>query len=157
TQNLWAGAVVSMEQPASAKRTWVDFMGISRKFIGISHSPRNIGPMPIELSATQPPPPPESLPARLNEPEREALLLNVDVSLRVHARAQLFGWVQGALQSLIPHEVLVCGLQESRQAALRVDSFSTAPVEGSRLNELFQQDVSLVPHLIKLWEENRCQ
>src|SRR3954464_11894666 len=96
-------------------------------------------------------------PARLNDSEREALLLNIDVSLRVHTRPQLFSWVQGALQSMIPHEVLVCGLQENRQAAMRVDSFSTAPVDCARLNELFQQDVSLVPHLIKLWEENRCR
>jgi len=99
----------------------------------------------------------ESAPARLNESEREALLLNIDVSLRVHTRPQLFSWVQGALQSLIPHEVLLCGLQEGRQTPLRVDSFSTAPVDCARLNELFQQDVSLVPQLIKLWEENRCQ
>src|SRR5256885_10215770 len=98
----------------------------------------------------------EASPARLNDSEREALLLNIDVSLRVHTRAQLFSWVQGALQSLIPHEVLVCGLQEGRQMAMRVDSFSTAPVDCARLNEVFQQDVSLVPHLIKLWEENRC-
>jgi transcriptional regulator EpsA len=96
-------------------------------------------------------------PARLNESEREALLLNIDVSLRVHTRPQLFSWVQGAMQSLIPHEVLVCGLQEGRQTAMRVDSFSTAPVDCARLNEMFQQDLSLVPHLIKLWEENRCQ
>jgi len=96
-------------------------------------------------------------PARLNESERESLLLNIDVSLRVHTRPQLFSWVQGAMQSLIPHEVLMCGLQESRQTPMRVDSFSTAPVDSARLNELFQQDVSLVPHLIKLWEENRCQ
>src|SRR6478752_4542297 len=99
----------------------------------------------------------EGAPARLNDSERESLLLNIDVSLRVHTRPQLFSWVQGALQSMIPHEVLVCGLQESRQSALRVDSFSTAPVDCARLNELFQQDVSLVPHLVKLWEENRCQ
>ena len=99
----------------------------------------------------------ESSAVRLNDSEREALLLNIDVSLRVHTRPQLFSWVQGALQSMIPHEVLVCGLQEGRQAAMRVDSFSTAPVDCARLNELFQQDVSLVPHLIKLWEENRCQ
>src|SRR6185503_11211121 len=103
------------------------------------------------------PAPYEQAPARLNDSERETLLLNIDLSLRVHTRPQLFSWVQGALQSMIPHEVLVCGLQESRQSALRVDSFSTAPVDCSRLNELFQQDVSLVPHLIKLWEENRCQ
>src|SRR5438105_647976 len=85
----------------------------------------------------------EGSPARLNDSEREALLLNIDVSLRVYARSQLFSWVQGALQSLIPHEVLVCGLQESRQTAMRVDSFSTAPIDCARLNEVFQQDVSL--------------
>ena len=83
----------------------------------------------------------EASPARLNESEREALLLNIDVSLRVHTRPQLFSWVQGALQSLIPHEVLLCGLQESRQTPLRVDSFSTSPVDCARLNELYQQDV----------------
>ncbi len=94
---------------------------------------------------------------RLNDSEREALLLNIDVSLRVHTRPQLFSWVQGALQSLIPHEVLICGLQETRQGAMRVDTFTTAPVDTTKLGELFQQDVSLVPHLIKLWEENRCQ
>jgi transcriptional regulator EpsA len=99
----------------------------------------------------------ETSPAHLNDSEREALLLNLDLSLRVNARPQLFSWVQGTLQSLIPHEVLICGLQEGRQAAMRVDSFSTAPTDTARLGELFQHDVSLVPQLIKLWEENRCQ
>jgi transcriptional regulator EpsA len=98
-----------------------------------------------------------SSPAHLNDSEREALLLNLDLALRVNTRPQLFSWVQGALQSLIPHEVLICGLQEGRQVAMRVDTFSTAPTDTARLGELFQHDVSLVPHLIKLWEENRCQ
>src|SRR6476469_8498927 len=79
----------------------------------------------------------EQTPARLNDSEREALLLNIDVSLRVHTRPQLFSWVQGALQSLIPHEVMICGLQEGRQAAMRVDSFSTVPVDTAKLNESF--------------------
>src|SRR3954468_13570220 len=79
-------------------------------------------------------------PARLNESERESLLLNIDVSLRVHTRPQLFSWVQGAMQSLIPHEVLLYGMQESRQTQMHVDSFSTEPVDSARLNELFQQD-----------------
>jgi transcriptional regulator EpsA len=99
----------------------------------------------------------ESSPANLNDSEREALLLNLDVSLRVSTRPQLFSWVQGALQSLVQHEVLLGGLQESRQAAMRVDTFSTAPTDTARLGEFFQHDVALVPHLVKLWEENRCQ
>src|SRR5689334_13010414 len=81
----------------------------------------------------------EGSPSRLTDSDREALLLNIDVSLRVHTRPQLFSWVQGAMQSLIPHELLVCGLQESRQGAMRVDSFSTAPVDVQKVNELFQQ------------------
>ena len=85
------------------------------------------------------------------------MLLNLDVSLRVSTRPQLFSWVQGALQSLVQHEVLLGGLQESRQAAMRVDTFSTAPTDTARLGEFFQHDVALVPHLVKLWEENRCQ
>ena len=98
-----------------------------------------------------------SSPAHLNDSEREALLLNLDLALRVNTRPQLFSWVQGTLHSLIPHEVLICGLQEGRQMAMRVDTFSTAPTDTARVGELFQHDVSLVPHLIKLWEENRCQ
>ena len=99
----------------------------------------------------------ESSQAHLNDSEREALLLNLDLALRVNTRPQLFSWVQGALQSLIAHELLICGLQEGRQVAMRVDTFSTAPTDTARVGELFQHDVSLVPHLIKLWEENRCQ
>lgn len=106
--------------------------------------------MPTDLAAN------EGAPARLNDSQREALFLNIDMSLRVYTRPQFFSWVQGALQSLLPHELLLCGLQEGRQAAMRVDGFTTAPVDATRLNELFQQDVSLVPHLVKLWEENRC-
>ncbi|HXN15380.1 MAG TPA: hypothetical protein VN878_03330, partial [Usitatibacter sp.] len=111
----------------------------------------------LEHEAAPPITPVEGSPARLNDSERESLLLNLDVSLRVHTRPQLFSWVQGTLQSLIQHEVLVCASQEGRQTSLRVDSFTTAPMDASRLNDSFQQDVSLVPHLIKLWEENRCQ
>lgn len=108
------------------------------------------GPGPVPDAANE-------SPARLNDSEREALLLNIDVSLRVHARPQLFSWAQGALHSLIPHEILLCGLQEARQGPMRADCFSTAPVDGKQLAETYQQDISLVPQLVKLWEENRCR
>ncbi len=123
--------------------------------------PRNLPPFmtggELETEAPDTVEQPDASPAHLNDSEREALLLNLDVSLRVNSRPQLFSWVQGALQSLIQHEILLCGLQESRQAAMRVDTFSTAPADMARMGEFFQHDVALVPHLIKLWEENRCQ
>ena len=129
----------------------------------ISPQPQPRNPMPfhdgadLETDAHDLVDQPDASGAQLNDSEREALLLNLDVSLRVNTRPQLFSWVQGALQSLIPHEVLLCGLQEGRQAAMRVDTFSTAPTDTARLGEFFQHDTALVPHLIKLWEENRCQ
>lgn len=97
------------------------------------------------------------IPACFDPLELEALMLNLDAALRVRARHQFFSWTQGALQSLIGHELLICALRNGGPALFHVDSFSTVPVEATHFNELFRQDVSLVPHIIKTWEENHCQ
>src|ERR1700674_3428235 len=55
----------------------------------------------------------------------ESLMLNLDASLRVHARSHFFSWTQGLLQSLIRHEVLICALRDGKPLSFRVDSFST--------------------------------
>src|SRR5207248_992761 len=52
--------------------------------------------------------------ALLHPQELESLLLNIDASLRVHSRHQLFGWTQGMRQSLIKHELLVCAVRGAR-------------------------------------------
>jgi transcriptional regulator EpsA len=96
-------------------------------------------------------------PARFSPVEVESLTLNLDASLRVRARHQFFSWTQGSLQSLIEHEVLMCALRDGAQALFHVDSFTTLPVEPAHFNDLFRRDVSLVPHIIKTWEENCCQ
>lgn len=107
-------------------------------------------PGPQEYAAT-------SSPDRLESLELESFLLNLDGALKVRARHQFFSWTQGALRSLIQHELLICALRSDGQALRIVDSFSMVPVEPSHFNELFRQDVSLVPHLIKIWEESHCQ
>jgi len=96
-------------------------------------------------------------PDRLSSLELESFLLNLDGALEVRARHQLFTWTQGALRSLIQHELLICALRNDGPALRIVDSFSTVPVEPAHFNDLFRQDVSLVPHIIKAWEENHCQ
>ncbi|MBI3043024.1 MAG: hypothetical protein HYY78_09390 [Betaproteobacteria bacterium] len=97
------------------------------------------------------------IPAGFDPLELEALMLNLDAAIRVRARHQFFSWTQGALQSLIRHELLICALRNGGPALFHVDSFTTVPVEATHFNELFRLDVSLVPHLIKTWEENHCQ
>jgi transcriptional regulator EpsA len=89
--------------------------------------------------------------------ELESLLLNLEGALKVRVRHQLFSWTQGALQNLIAHDLLICALCHDRPALRYVDSFSTAPIEPAHFNELFRNDVSLVPAIFKAWEENHCQ
>jgi len=91
--------------------------------------------------------PPDSL-------EAESLLLNIDASLRVHARHQFFTWTQGLLQNMIKHELLICALRNGEPLLFHVDSFAAAPVEPGPFSEMFRRDTSLVPHLIKTWEDN---
>ncbi len=115
-----------------------------------------------------PPPPPFRPPtqvpsaissnASLPDPlEIESLVLNLDASLRVHARHHFFAWTQGLLQNLVKHELLICALRDGEPMSLHVDCFATSPVEPALFGELFRQDTSLVPHLIKTWEDNHFQ
>ena len=85
----------------------------------------------------------------------ESLVLNLDASLRVHARPHFFSWTQGLLQSLINHEVLVCALRDGESLSFRVDSFSTIAPDSAVFGELFLRDPCVVPGLVKAWEERR--
>ena len=96
-------------------------------------------------------------PARIDPLELESLIFNLDAALGVRARHQFFSWTQGALRSLIEHELLICSLRNGGPASFHVDSFSTVPVDSNHLNELYRRDVSLVPHIVKTWEKNHCQ
>ena len=92
-------------------------------------------------------------PATLEPLEVEALILNLDASLRVHARSHFFNWTQGLLQSLIRHEVLVCALRGADARSFRVDSFATAATDAAAFGELFLRDASAAPGLLKEWRE----
>jgi transcriptional regulator EpsA len=83
----------------------------------------------------------------------ESLLLNIDASLRVHSRPQLFGWTQGLLQNLLPHELLLCAVREDRALSYQVDCFASPWIESERVRGLFQQDVELVAGLVRRWSE----
>jgi transcriptional regulator EpsA len=87
----------------------------------------------------------------------ESIVLNLDASLRVHARAHLFSWTQGLLQSLIRHELLICTLCNGKPPAFRADGFSMTAPDPSVFSDLFLRDTAVVPALLKLWEERRYQ
>jgi transcriptional regulator EpsA len=87
----------------------------------------------------------------------ESIVLNLDASLRVHARAHFFSWTQGLLQSLIRHEVLICALCLGKPPAFRADGFSMTVPEPGALSDAFLRDAAVAPALLKAWEEKRYQ
>jgi transcriptional regulator EpsA len=87
----------------------------------------------------------------------ESIVLNLDASLRVHARAHFFSWTQGLLQSLIRHELLICTLCLGKPPAFRADGFSMTTPDPTVLSDVFLRDTSVAPTLLKAWEEKRYQ
>ena len=102
---------------------------------------------------------PHAAPARARSPasldglQLETLALNLDAALRVYTRVQFFNWTQGLLQSLVPHEVLICAQGGGGAQALRVDSFSSLAPDPALFGELFQRDPSAAAGLLKAWQE----
>jgi len=92
--------------------------------------------------------------ALLDPLELESLKLIMDASLRVHARHHFFTWTQGLLQDLVKHEALICALRHAEPMSFHVDSFSTSPLEPALFSDMFRQDTSMVPQIIKTWEES---
>src|SRR6478752_935438 len=87
----------------------------------------------------------------------ESIVLNLDASLRVHARAHFFSWTQGLLQSLIRHELLVCTLCLGKPPAFRADGFSMTVPEPAAFSDVYLRDTGVAPALLKAWEERRYQ
>jgi len=87
----------------------------------------------------------------------ESIVLNLDASLRVHARAHFFSWTQGLLQSLIRHELLLGVLCLGKPPAFRADAFSMTVPEPGVFSDAFLRDSAVPPALLKAWEEKRFQ
>ena len=84
----------------------------------------------------------------------ESMVLNLDAALRVHTRPHFFSWTQGVLQSLVRHEVLVCGLRNGQPLAFRAEGYSTHSTNGALYGDAFVQDVGAASSLVRGWEEN---
>src|SRR5882672_10902580 len=111
---------------------------------------------PIELSELPPASDqPQAGSALLDVLQLESLMLNLDASLRVHARSHFFSWTQGLLQSLLRHEVLICVLRNGVPPSFRVDSFSTIVPDAAIFSELLLEDAPAATGLIKVWKERR--
>ncbi|CEN56282.1 XrtB/PEP-CTERM-associated transcriptional regulator EpsA [Candidatus Methylopumilus turicensis] len=88
--------------------------------------------------------------------EESVLLLDVfEESLRVYKREQFFSWLQGSLQSLIPHEVLICGVSLKSQSQLHFESFvSTRYVNDQHVRLVTGYEDGIVNRVIDAWKKD---
>src|SRR5512140_2121513 len=116
-------------------------------------NPADTAAAPILPGITQDKAPTDSRSAATDFLQIESIVLNLDASLRVHARAHFFSWTQGLLQSLIRHELLICALCHGKPPVFRADGFSMTTPEPTLMSDMFLRDNSVAPALLKAWEE----
>jgi transcriptional regulator EpsA len=90
---------------------------------------------------------------RLDAHEREQFAEIVESSTRIVQRHQFYGWTQGIVQSLLAHEILICGVDDGGRYGMTLQHFS-----GSRY---FREDHfgavcaprdGLLPRLMAEWQ-----
>lgn len=84
-----------------------------------------------------------------------AFLDVVDTSLRITSKHQIFSWLQGSFQFLIPHEVLLCGIRLGNEQEFHFESFiSTRYVTDIHVKAVTQQE-GVVSRVITSWRHSR--
>lgn len=64
--------------------------------------------------------------ARLDERRRHHFEEAAEAAVDVHSRQQFFVWTQSAVQRLVPHEILICGVRENGGPSLTLHHFSAS-------------------------------
>lgn len=89
----------------------------------------------------------------LAAPDREKFLMVVDASLKVGRRHQFFNWAHGTMQTLLPHEILVCALRMPLSNSFKIDCFSSVPLDAAGKKFLLKTEGGLIPNLVRIWQQ----
>ncbi len=63
---------------------------------------------------------------RMNDVDREHFSEVVENSFAIASRHQFFAWTQSSLQSLLPHEILICGIEDGSRQGMVMHRFSAS-------------------------------
>jgi transcriptional regulator EpsA len=84
--------------------------------------------------------------------EMERLRAVIDSSLKVRKRHQFYLWCQGVLQSLVPHDLLVCAVADPSSSAFIIDCFSLSRLTALQMGALCHADRSIMSRVMRLWQ-----
>src|SRR5262245_10320145 len=80
----------------------------------------------------------------LSSGDETYLVSIMEVAHSIARRHQLFLWARGVLQSLVPHEILICGYGDWRRRAFSMDKFAARPFPEHLYDEFGNADDGLL-------------
>lgn len=90
----------------------------------------------------------------LGQRELEYYLFVVESSLHVRKIHQFFLWAQGALQSLLPHEILFCAHGDFEHREFTVSRCTSRPFPDQHFAEICHPENGLVAKAIAAWRKH---
>lgn len=63
---------------------------------------------------------------KLQELDRERFSNAVEASFSVSSRQQFFVWTQSSVQALVPHEILICGIEDGSRRGVSMHRFTAS-------------------------------
>jgi transcriptional regulator EpsA len=87
----------------------------------------------------------------LNQIEQLRFLRAIASAVEVRRRNQMFRWLEGEFQTVLPHRLMVCTLLDSEGNVLLVDRFSSAPIPSEVLQEICAEGGGLITDLGDTW------
>jgi len=82
--------------------------------------------------------------------DMDKLLLIIDGALKVRRRQDFFSWAQGALHIMLPHDALICVLNQGHE--FTIDCFSSYPLQKDHQDFLTgSNEDGLIARLLPAW------
>ena len=95
-------------------------------------------------------------PAKLEDIDRGRFSDAVEESFRIASRHQFFVWSQSSLQALIPHEILICGIEDGSRQGMAVHRFSASRYFRQEHFSVVADPLNgLMPRMMAVAEGNR--
>jgi len=86
--------------------------------------------------------------------DRDCLLLAIESSIRVRAHAHFFSWTQGALQTILPHDMLLCAAYGRDGSVLFADVMAVQPLQASARDAMLRPSGGLLSTLAAQWNRS---
>jgi transcriptional regulator EpsA len=83
--------------------------------------------------------------------DSELILWNIHKAVEVRTRSEFFSWLQGSFQSVLAHEVLVCGIARRSTPGLNFDWVGSFPISEEHFSRLGRPDGGLLCSLVTMW------